>query len=125
MVSSARVAIIDDDEGLCSSLVDLMQSLGYQAESFESAETFLAASDLRRFDRIIADIQMPGMGGLSLVRKLQEMGGMPPVILITAMPDKRLDHEAVAVGAQCLLRKPFDTSALLACLEGGPGEDPP
>jgi len=118
-VSSALVAIVDDDEGLCSSLVDLMRSFGYRAEFFGSAEAFLAASDPRSFDHVIADIQMPGMGGLKLVRKLQEQGDMPPAILITALPDPRLDDEAAAVGAQCLLRKPFDSAALLACLELG------
>lgn len=114
---SAFVAIIDDDEGLCSSLVDLMRSVGHRAESFASAEAFLAAPNLLLFNAVIADVHMPGMSGLNLVRKLQEQGGMPPVILITAWPDVQLDDEAISAGAQCLLWKPFEAKALLACLE--------
>jgi FixJ family two-component response regulator len=116
-VSSPLVAIIDDDEALCSSLVDLMRSIGYRAEFFASAETFLASSNLLLFDCVIADVHMPGMSGLHLVRKLQEQDGMTPVILITALPDRQLDNEAISVGAQCLLRKPFETRVLLDCVE--------
>jgi FixJ family two-component response regulator len=125
-VSSHLVAIIDDDEALCSSLVDLMRSTGYRAEAFPSAETFLAAFNRFPFDCVIADVDMPGMSGLYLVRKLREQGDVIPVFLITALPDKRLDDAAVLAGAQCLLRKPFETRALLDCVERSvPNERPP
>ncbi|WP_454619734.1 response regulator transcription factor [Bradyrhizobium cenepequi] len=116
-MTSPLVAIIDDDVALCSSLVDLMRSIGYRAEPFASAETFLTSSTLSSSDCIVADVHMPGMGGLDLTRTLHEQGIMTPVILITALPDKHLDDEAISVGAQCLFRKPFDTSALLDCVE--------
>ena len=110
---SPLVAIIDDDEALCSSVVDLMRSIGYCAEPFVSAETFLMSSSLFLFDCVIADVHMPGMSGLNLVQRLQDRGYMTPVILITALPDRRLDDEAISVGAQCLVRKPFESKALL------------
>jgi FixJ family two-component response regulator len=125
LVRSALIAIIDDDETLCSSLVDLMRSLGYRAEPFASAETFLAWSDLGRFACVIADVHLPGMSGLDLARKLHERGGMSPVILITGLSDKRLDDEAMSVGARCLLRKPFETKALLDCVERSVSDDRP
>lgn len=111
------IAIIDDDEALCSSLVDLMRSIGYRAEPFSSAEKFLMSADRFSLDCIIADVHMPGMGGLKLLRELHEQGIMTPVILITALPDKHLDEEAVSIGALCLLRKPFETSSLLNYVE--------
>jgi FixJ family two-component response regulator len=107
------VAIVDDDEALCSSLVDLMRSIGYRADPFFSAETFLMSSDRTGCDCVIADIHMPGMGGLNLIRELHEQGVTTPVILITALPDKHLDQVAASLGALCLLRKPFETSYLL------------
>jgi FixJ family two-component response regulator len=116
-VTDPLVAIIDDDEALCSSLVDLMRSVGYRAVPFASAETFLTSSTLIGLDCVIADVHMPGMGGLNLVRKLHEQGVVTPVILITALPDKHLDDEAISVGARCLLRKPFETNALLDWVE--------
>lgn len=111
------VAIIDDDEALCSSLADLMRSIGYRADPFTSAETFLMTSSRSGCDCIIADIHMPGMGGLNLIRELHNQGIVTPVVLITALPDKHLDEEASSLGALCLLRKPFETSSLLDCVE--------
>lgn len=116
-MTSPLVAIIDDDDALCSSLVDLMRSVGYRAEPYTSAETFLTSSNLYSLDCVLADVQMPGMSGLDLLRKLHEQGIMTPVILITARPDNHLDDQAVSLGAQCLLRKPFESNSLLDCVE--------
>ena len=111
------VAIVDDDDVLCSSLVDLMRSIGYRAEAYHSAETFLTSVNLLNVHCIVADVYMPGMSGLDLVRKLHDQDIMTPVILITAQPDRHLNDEAISVGAQCLLRKPFETDSLLDCIE--------
>jgi FixJ family two-component response regulator len=111
------VGVVDDDEELCASLVDLMRSVGYQAEPFYSAGTLLASGDLFSFDCIIADVHMPRIGGIGLVRELHKQGIMIPVILITALPHKHLDDEAASTGAFYLLRKPFETRVLLECIE--------
>jgi FixJ family two-component response regulator len=116
-VTHRLVAVVDDDEALCSSLVDLMGSIGCRSEPFASAEALLMSATLSSFGCIVADVHMPGMGGLRLVRELHEMGIMTPVILITALPDAHLDEEAVSIGAQCLLRKPFEISSLLDHVE--------
>jgi FixJ family two-component response regulator len=110
------VAVVDDDTALCSSLVDLMRSLGYRAEPFYSARALLTFADRPSLDCIIADVHMPAMSGLDLLRELREQGVITPVILITALPDRHLDDEATSRGALCLLRKPFEISALLDCI---------
>lgn len=111
------VAIVDDDEALCSSLVDLMRSVGYRAEPFFAAEALLTSPNRPFFDCVIADVRMPGMSGLDLVRKLKEEGAGVPVIVITALPDRQLDEQAISAGARCLLGKPIETQTLLACIE--------
>jgi FixJ family two-component response regulator len=116
-VTSPLVSVIDDDEALCSSLADLLRSVGYRVEQYGSAEAFLTLLHLPGPDCILADIHMPGMSGLDLLRELRERGITTPVILITALPDKHLDAEAISLGAQRLLRKPFETSLLLECVE--------
>ena len=116
-MTSPLIAIVDDDNALCSSLVDLLRSIGYLAEPHYSAETFLTSANLFNSHCIVADVHMPGMSGFDLIRKLHEQGIMTPVILITALPGKHLDDEAISVGAFCLLRKPFETESLLDCVE--------
>lgn len=116
-MSNHLIGIIDDDEALCSSLADLMRSIGHRVEPFAAAEAFLTSANLLLFDCIVTDVYMPGMRGLELVRILRQQGGTAPTILITASPDKRLDNEARAVGAQYLLRKPFEAAALVDCVE--------
>ncbi|MET4220776.1 FixJ family two-component response regulator [Bradyrhizobium sp. LB7.2] len=111
------VGVVDDDEALCLSLVDLMRSIGYRSEPFDRAEALLGYADRFSFDCIIADVHMPGMGGFSLIRELQLQKVAAPVILITGLPQKQLDEEARSIGAFCLLRKPFETSVLLECLD--------
>jgi FixJ family two-component response regulator len=116
LVSDPFVGIIDDDDVLRSSLVDLMRSVGIRAEPFASAETFLASPSLPLFSCVVADVHMPGMSGLDLVRRLRKQGRTTPVILISAFADKRLGDEAASAGAQCLLGKPFEAAALLDCV---------
>ncbi|MGY4173520.1 response regulator transcription factor [Bradyrhizobium sp. USDA 4529] len=116
-MTSPLVAIIDDDEALCSSLVDLMRSIGYRAEPFASAESFLRSPAPSSSDCIVADVNMLGMSGLTLTRKLREKNILTPVILITALSEKHLEDEAISAGAQRLFRKPFDANALLECVE--------
>ncbi len=113
LVRNSLIAIIDDDEALCTSLVDLMLSVGYRAEPFFQAETLLTSPNLFRYDCVIADVDMPGIGGLIVARKLRERDKWIPVILITALPDGQLEAEAISVGALCLLRKPLETQTLL------------
>lgn len=123
-MNSFFIAIIDDDDALCSSLVDLMRSSGHRAEPFASAETFLLSPDLPFFDCVIADVHLPGMNGLDLARRLGEQSGTTPVILITAWPGKRLEKEVSSLGAKYLLRKPFEATTMLDCIQRSVSNDP-
>ncbi len=125
LVSNAFIAIIDDDDELCYALVDLVRSVGHRAEPFASAETYLASCNAPLFDCIVADVALPGMSGLDLVRKLREQGEKIAVILITALPGARLLEEASSVGAQRLLRKPFEVAALLESVERSLSDERP
>jgi FixJ family two-component response regulator len=116
-VNRPFIAIIDDEEDLCSSLVDLMRSVGYRAEPFASAETFLSSPNLAIFDCAVADVHMPGISGFDLVRRLREEDRGTPVILITGLPYNHLEDEALSVGAARLIRKPFEAVTLLESVE--------
>jgi len=94
----------------------LVSSIGFKSEIFETAEALMASGRLRYLDCIVTDLQMPGMNGLSLARHIQRTRPLP-VILITAFPAPGLNDQAATAGVRCLLRKPFEPSALIDELE--------
>ncbi len=115
--SDPFIAVIDDDLSLCNALVGLVRSLGYRAAGYGSAEAFLAAGTAGEAAAIVMDIQMPGLSGLELKQRLVQDGCTAPVIMITARTEQGLFDRAFASGALCVLQKPFEAEALIACLQ--------
>jgi len=111
------IAVIDDDESFRTALVELLCSFGYVVHDFASAEEFIAADRVASYDCIMTDIHMPGMSGIDLKRLLAARDHQVPVMMITARTDPGLEARALACGATCLLRKPFETDALIGSLE--------
>jgi FixJ family two-component response regulator len=112
-----QVGVIDDDDPFRIALVDLLGSLGYGARGYASADEFVAAGGEMLCDCVVTDIHMPGMSGIDLKLRLSARGFNLPVIMITARSDAGLESRAMASGAVCLLRKPFESAALTHCLE--------
>jgi FixJ family two-component response regulator len=113
------IAVIDDDESMRTGLVMLVCSAGYAAQDFASAEEFLGLGydEWRGFACVITDIQMPGLSGIELKHRLSAARSSLPVIMITARNETNLEGNALAAGAACFLRKPFQAAALIHCLE--------
>ena len=111
------IAVIDDDEPFRSALVESLVSLGYGARDFASAEEFIAQSGEAACDCVITDIHMPGMSGFDLKRLLMARDSKLPVIMVTARAEPGLEARAKAASAVCLLRKPFESSELVDCLD--------
>ncbi|MGD1025904.1 MAG: response regulator [Candidatus Sulfotelmatobacter sp.] len=106
-------AIIDDDESICDSLEDLMESAGLEARCFGSAEEFLESGLHRQAACLITDILMPKMSGLQLQARLKQEECDIPIIFITAHGDARMRIQAMREGAVEFLAKPFDHQLLL------------
>lgn len=111
----ALVAIVDDDEQLLHSIGGLLRSFGIEALLFPSAEAFLRA-DTARIDCVIADIHMPGMDGLTMLRKLREDGNAVPVIILSALDPESTHDRALAIGADDYLSKPVDADKLMSSM---------
>ena len=111
------IAVIDDDPGVRHSTQLLLQSLGYEAAVFASAEEFLHSPDIQDIACIISDVRMPGMSGPELHRALISKSLPTPVIFITAYVDHSLKERALASGAFGFLGKPVVEELLLACIE--------
>jgi FixJ family two-component response regulator len=111
--TSKLTAIIDDDESICDSLEDLMESAGLEAQCFGSAEEFLESGLHRQAGCLITDILMPQMSGLELQARLKEEECDIPIIFITAHGDPRMRIQAMREGAVEFLAKPFDHKLLM------------
>ena len=110
------ISIIDDDDSLRIALAGLMRSMGYVADSYGSAEDFLRSGKSVTSACIITDIQMPGLSGIDLKERLDNSACRAPVIMITGRSEQCLSEQAVASGAFCVLKKPFEAKAIIACI---------
>jgi DNA-binding response OmpR family regulator len=108
----ALVAIVDDDEQLLHSLSGLLRSFEIETLLFQSAEAFLHAAPAP-IECVIADIHMPGMDGLTMLRKLRESGSTVPVIILSALDPETTRKRALASGADAYFSKPVDTEELM------------
>lgn len=105
--------MVDDDPSVVEAIVSLLESVGYTAVGFCSAEEFLASSHLGRTVCLILDVSMPGTGGFELQRRLASNGHHIPIVFVSAHGDSDLSAEALRRGAVALLRKPFSQESLL------------
>jgi FixJ family two-component response regulator len=110
------ISVVDDDRSVVESIVSLLESVGYAAAGFVSADEFLNSPHLRRTACLILDVRMPGMGGLELQRRLAAENIQTPIIFITAQGDQEVSEEVLKSGATALLRKPFNQESLLTAL---------
>jgi FixJ family two-component response regulator len=99
------VAVVDDDDNFCRSLGRLLRAAGMQPIMYNSAEAFLADTKHPRFDCLVLDVQLGGMSGIELGRRLAAEGGHAPFICITAQDDPEVRAGAEAAGCAAFFRK--------------------
>ncbi len=108
-----KVFIVDDDDAIRDSLAWLLKTRGLPAETFASAEDFLAQCGPHQAGCLVLDIRMPGMSGLELQEKLAESGCTLPVIFLTGHADVPIAVAALKHGAFDFVEKPFNDNALV------------
>jgi FixJ family two-component response regulator len=112
-VSKNLISIIDDDESVRRTTIRLIESFGFRAAAFESAERFLSSLHLNDASCLIVDVRIPGMNGLQLQSRLAAAGCRIPIIFITSYDDKESRQRAMQAGAVAFLGKPFTDEELL------------
>jgi FixJ family two-component response regulator len=113
---SALVAVVDDDQSVRESLLDLVGQFGFAAEAFSSARDFLAWPGMDQTACLVLDICMPGMSGPDLQRELKRRRSEIPIVYVTAHEDADTRPELLALGAVECLRKPFSQAEIRAAL---------
>jgi FixJ family two-component response regulator len=109
------ISIIDDDESVRRATRSLVRSLGFEAQTFASAEDFLQSALLDATACIVCDVQMPGMSGIDLYDALKGQGRPIAMIFITAFSQELVRERAGDTA--CILLKPFEASEFADCLE--------
>jgi FixJ family two-component response regulator len=110
---TAVVSIVDNDESIRDATKTLLRSVGYEVETFASAELFLESGALQGTQCLILDIRMPGMGGPELQGLLNAGESRIPIIFVSAHDEHGNRRRAIAAGAMDFFSKPFSADALV------------
>jgi FixJ family two-component response regulator len=117
------ISVVDDDESIRRTTTFLIESFGFRAAAFESAEGFLKSGQLHDTSCLIVDVQMPGMSGLELQSELAAAGYDIPIVFMTAYENKVSRQQAMQAGAVAFLAKPFGDEQLLQTVRLALGND--
>ena len=108
-----RVALVDDDAAVRSSLRLLLAGRGYDVDVFAGGQAALDANLSSDHFCLLADYLMPDIDGLSLLGKLRKQGWAGPALLITGHFDSSLNKRAAAAGYSTVFEKPLHSERLI------------
>ncbi len=117
MRSTPVVFVIDDDAAVREVIKELLLSVGHMAESFASAEEFLAKRDPQSSGCLVLDVRLPGTSGLELQKRLVAQKDRIPIIFISGYGDVPMAVQVMKAGAIDFLQKPFREQELLECVQ--------
>src|SRR5262245_30338601 len=115
-MNKPTVFVIDDQDAVRHALGEMLQVFGYEVEAHASADAFLQSLGTNKTGCIVADVRMPGMDGIELVRELARRNIPLPVVLISGHADVPMAVAAIKAGAEDFIEKPVDDVQLVAAI---------
>ena len=115
-MTEQHIYIVDDDEALRDSLAWMLESNGYTAYAYPSAEAFLQMWKPEMTGCLVLDVRMPGMSGLELFEELVQRGCTLEVIFVTGHGDVAMAVGALKKGAADFIEKPFNDQDMLVLI---------
>ena len=113
MSDKKRILLIDNEEGLCRMMEQVLLDNGYLARACTDPRKAVEEFRAGAWDLVISDIKMPGMGGLEVLQRIKEQSRETPVIMITAYATVDMSIQALRKGAYDMLTKPFEPEELV------------
>jgi two-component system KDP operon response regulator KdpE len=110
----SRVLVVDDEPAILRFLRTSLRAEGYDIVEAETGEAALAEVRRRAPDLIVLDLGLPGLDGLEVIRLVREPGSVVPIIVLTSRTDEAGKVEALDLGADDYVTKPFGVDELLA-----------
>ncbi|HEX3835966.1 MAG TPA: response regulator transcription factor [Steroidobacteraceae bacterium] len=109
-----RILVVEDNDLVADAITLGLSAAGFAVDRSASAEAADSALATEHFDLLVVDVGLPGQDGLSLVRRLRGRGAMQPVLILTARDTLAIKIEALNLGADDFLLKPFEQDELIA-----------
>ena len=120
--SRARVLVVDDEETIRELLVKTLALAEYEVDVVPDGRTAVDRMRIIPYDLLITDLRMPGLDGLTVIREARRLKADIPVIILTAYSSEASAIEAINIGVQGYLTKPFRVPRVLAAAAKALGE---
>ena len=112
-MTEPTVFIVDDDEAVRDSILELVGSVGLRAETYASAQAYLDTFDPQRPGALVLDMRMARLSGLQLQTRLNAMNARIPIVFISGHGDIPIAVQAIKAGAVDFVQKPYHEQQLL------------
>ena len=116
MDSDARILIVDDDENIRKVLIAIFEDKGYNVEAVGTAREAIKKTDKKFYNLALIDIRLPDMEGIDLLTKIRDTTPRMRKIIITGYPTLQNAVEAVNLGADAYIMKPFDVDKVVSTI---------
>jgi two-component system response regulator FixJ len=115
--SACIVYVVDDDELMRATLENLLEASGYAYRSFEDGAKFLQSLDMLDPGVILLDVKMPKVDGIEVLKSVPQHDAKWPTIVMSGQADIAMAVEAMRLGAQHFIEKPFSVVTVLKAVE--------
>lgn len=107
-----KILIVDDEENIRAMLKYFFEGKGYPTITAQNGQEAIALVEKERPSMILLDVMMPGMDGITTLRKIREIDPKVGVVMATGSHDEGIAKEAAALGSYAYVLKPFDIQYL-------------
>jgi FixJ family two-component response regulator len=115
-VAQRRVVILDDEDAVLVALSRALRRAGYEVSTYQDPRVFLAEAKLDPPCCLVLDVYMPGINGVEIQRRLQELEHPPAIVFMSGLSDIPTSVKAMKAGAVDFLAKPFENKELIAAV---------
>lgn len=102
-----KLLIVDDEKGLCGYLKELFSPIGFTVLTATDGQEAIALAEKEKPKLVILDIKMLGISGLDVLKEIKTLDRNIKVIMVTALDDEKIKDEALKLGADEFITKPF------------------
>jgi PAS domain S-box-containing protein len=111
-MEAANILMVEDDESIRALVLSILGDLGHRVQSAETAEQGLALFDQGLFDVVLSDVNLPGIDGIEMVRRIRRSDPTVVPVIMTARRDQQTAVSALECGVRSFLMKPFSRDDL-------------